>query len=146
MEETEFTNASESAKRPNFLTVLCILTFISAGLTSLVSLITPLFADTIIAFYETNPAFDETQKSEIMLTVQAGWAYHAPTFLLALCSLIGATLMWQLKKIGFHFYASTNLALLFLPMLMLNLAVSWMGIAVTIAFIAMYATHYKLFT
>ncbi|MBA3705888.1 MAG: hypothetical protein H0W84_08325 [Bacteroidetes bacterium] len=143
MEQNEITNGTEPATRPVFLKVLCILTFISTGAGCLISLITPLMADTIVAFMQSSEAYDEIKMAEQIRVLQAGWNYYAPMFLLSLISLIGAILMWNLKKIGFHLYTSANLALLFLPMLILGVAVNWGGILLTVAFITMYAVNFK---
>ena len=143
METIDISHEIEPVKRPTFLTVLCILTFISAGLGCLFSLITPLMADTIIGFLEKSPNYDEVQMGETIKVLQAGWNYYAPSFLLALISLVGALLMWNLKKIGFHLYTSANLAMMFLPMVLLSTPISWAGIIFTIAFIAMYAANFK---
>jgi hypothetical protein len=145
METTDMTNSNETepVKRPTFLTVLCILTFISAGLGCLFSLLTPLLADTFVEFLQNSPNYDEIKMADTLKVLQSGWGYYAPTFLLALVSLVGAILMWKLKKIGFHLYASSNLALLFIPTLILGVAISTAGIVLTIGFIVMYAVNFK---
>ena len=87
------------------LTVLCILTFISAGLGCITNLFTPLMADVMIEFLKIQPYYDEAAMSDVIKILHAGWAYYLITFLFTLSSLIGAVFMWNLKKIGFHFYA-----------------------------------------
>jgi len=143
METLETTNGTEPVKRPIFLTVLCVLTFISSGIGCIFSLFTPVFADAFIEFLSSNPNVDEAQMADTVRVLQAGWGYYAPAFLLALGSLAGAMLMWNLKKIGFHFYAASNLALIFLPTLVLGLPISWFGVVLTAAFITMYAVNLK---
>ena len=136
-------NETEPAKRPTFLTVLCILTFISAGLGCLFSLITPLVADTFTDFLQNSPNYDEAKMADTIKLWQAGWGYYAPTFLLVLVSLIGAILMWRSKKIGFHLYTSSNLALLFIPTLIIGIPISIAAVVVTVGFIIMYAANFK---
>jgi hypothetical protein len=143
MEELENINEMEAEKRPSFLTVLCVLTFISAGLGVLSSLVTPLFADTFINFLKSNPSYDEATMSDTIKMIQAGWGYYLFTALLAGGSLTGAILMWNLKKIGFHVYALSNLALLFVPTLVLGIAISSFGIFLTVVFIGLYALNFK---
>jgi hypothetical protein len=143
MEEIKISNENEAPKRPTFLTVLCILTFISSGLGCLSALITPLFSDIIIGFLKSTPNYDETVMGQTISLLQAGWLFYLITFVLALCSLIGGVLMWNLKKIGFHFYALSNLGLLFVPMLILGMPISWEGILFTSSFIALYAVNFK---
>lgn len=143
METEEITNENGVQKRPTFLTVLCILSFISGGLGSLSALITPLFSDLMIEFLKNSPNYDETLMEETIMLLQAGWGYYLITFVFAMCSLVGVFFMWKLKKIGFHFYALSNLGLLFAPMLMFDMAISWAGIFLTASFILLYAVNLK---
>lgn len=143
METEKITNENEIPKRPVFLTVLCILSFISAGLGSISALITPLFSDLMIEFLKNAPNYDETLMGETIMVLQAGWGFYLITFTLALGSLTGVFFMWKLKKVGFHFYALSNLGLLFAPMLMFSTAISWAGIFLTASFILLYAVNLK---
>jgi hypothetical protein len=141
--EEELSNQN-IAKRPLSLTILCILTFISAGMGIISSLITPLFSDVMIEFLKSNPKVDEKMMDEPIHLLNAGWGYYMLTLLFVLGSLTGAILMWKLKKTGIHFYALSNLALLFVPTLMLSIPLNWMSILLTSGFIALYASHLKL--
>lgn len=143
MEEIEKNNETTALQRPTFLTVLCILTFISSGIGSLSALFTPPFSEVMVDFVTINPGFDETMKADLIKVLQAGWGYYLITFILAMGSLTGAILMWNLKKIGFHFYALSNLGLLFVPVVLLGMATSWGSILFVSCFIAMYAIHLK---
>ena len=143
MEEIKLSTENEIPKRPTLLTVLCILTFVFSGLGGLWDLITLFFSDKIIELLKSTPNYDEAVMGQAITLLQAGWAFYLISFTLTLCSIIGATLMWQLKKIGFHFYALSNLGLLFVPMLMLNITISWEGILLTSSFIALYAFNFK---
>lgn len=141
MEQLE--NNNEVQVRPQFLTVLCILTFISAGFGSIGSITTPLFSDMLVAFLQSNPNVDEEAMEMAMKTIEAGWGYYIFLFVLSLGSLTGAILMWKLKKIGFHVYSLSNLAQLFVPTLVLGVSISWGGIFLTVAFISLYALNFK---
>lgn len=143
METEEIANENDVLKRPTFLTVLCILSFISGGLGSLSALITPIFSDIMIEFLKNSPNYDETLMEETIMLLRAGWGYYLITFVFAMCSLVGVFFMWKLKKIGFHFYALSNLGLLFAPMLMFDMAISWAGIFLTASFILLYAVNLK---
>lgn len=143
METKEITNENEVIKRPTVLTVLCILSFIAGGLGSLSALITPLFSDIMIEFLKNSPNYDETLMDETIMLLQAGWWYYLIIFVFAICSLVGVYLMWTLKKIGFHFYALSNLGLLFAPMFMFDMPISWAGIFLTTSFILLYAVNLK---
>lgn len=143
MEEITDGNEIQAPKRPGTLTLLCVLTFIYSGIGILAAIFTPLFADSMVEFMLSNPAYDEATMSETIKVLQAGWGYYMLTLVLTLGSLTGAILIWKLKKNGFHFYAFSNLALLFIPSLVLGLAISWAAIFITAAFIGMYALHLK---
>lgn len=143
METEEIANENDVLKRPTFLTVLCILSFISGGLGSLSALITPIFSDIMIEFLKNSPNYDETLMEETIMLLRAGLGYYLITFVFAMCSLVGVFFMWKLKKIGFHFYALSNLGLLFAPMLMFDMAISWAGIFLTASFILLYAVNLK---
>ena len=144
MEEIEKGGQFTVPERPNFLTALCILTFISAGMGSMSALMTPPFSDLLVEFVNINPTFDESVKAEVVAVLTAGWGYHFPIFVLSACSFAGAILMWNLKKVGFHFYALSNLLLLFVPMLILGTVVPFGNILFTASFIGLYAIHLKI--
>jgi hypothetical protein len=131
MEELEIKNETESNKRPPLLTLLCVLTFISSGLENMFSLIIPLFPDEMVQFIKNSPGYDEVGMSYVLKIIFTA------------CSLVGAILMWKLKKIGFHFYSLSNLALLFIPTLLLGMSISSLAIILTICYIALYAMNLK---
>ncbi len=143
MGTTEILNENGTPKRPTTLSVLCILTFISSGLGCLSALLTPVFSDVMIEFLKSTPDYDEVVMNEAIIILQAGWGFYLISFTLGLGSLAGAVLMWKLKKTGFHFYALSNLGLLFAPMLMFSMAISWAGILLTTSFILLYAVNLK---
>lgn len=139
----EQTPNNEEIKRPRSLTVLCILTFIFTGLGILSSIITPLTATAVKEFLLASPGYDEEAMRESMRLLEAGWGYYLTTLLFTAGSLTGAILMWNLKKLGFHFYAFSNLVIMFVPMLFLNITISWFAIFFALAFISFYAFHLK---
>ena len=137
-------NENEPLKRPPFLTALCILTFIASGMECISSLVTPLFSDLVIDFLKSGqPKYDEAAMNEAIIQLKAGWGYYSIKFILSAGSLTGAILMWQLKKIGFHFYALSNLLSLFVPFLILHLEIGLPSIMLTASFIALYALNLK---
>jgi len=143
MQTQELMNENETPKRPTSLKVLCILTFISAGLSSISALATPLFSDVAIEYLKSLPNLGEAELNETITVLQAGWGYYLIIFVLLLGSLTGAILMWKLKKVGFHVYSLSNIALLFPPLLMFGIAISWAGILLTASFILLYAVNLK---
>jgi hypothetical protein len=143
MEEMENVENVQASKRPGTLTLLCVLTFIYASLGILASIFVPLNQEVMTQFLLSSPNYNEAQMADTLKTIQAGWGYHALNLILASASLTGAILMWKLKKLGFHFYAFSNLAILFVPPLLIGLAISWAAIFITFGFIGMYALHLK---
>ena len=139
----EIISGNEAPKRPVFLTVLCILTFVAGGIEFISALFTPVFAEQIIELFKSAPNYDEVAMSEAITILRAGWTYYLIRAVLTLGSLSGAILMWKLKKTGFHIYALSNLIALFVPMLMFSIAIGWSSILVTACFIALYALHLK---
>lgn len=143
MDDIQNDNSEEGAKRPRSLSTLCILTFIYTGLGGLSAIITPLMADVIKEIILSSPDYDQETIRASLSVIQAGWPYYLTTLLFTLGSMAGAILMWRLKKMGFHFYAFSNLALLFLPMLFLGITISWYAIFFAMSFICFYAFHLK---
>lgn len=143
MEEFQNENSEEQVMRPRSLSFLCIATFIFSGLGVLSSVITPLFADVLKQYMMSDPNYNEAMMADNLKVIEAGWGYYSITFVLTLISVIGAILMWKLRKIGFHFYAFSNLALLFAPTLVLGITISWYAIFFTLSFLGLYAFHLK---
>jgi hypothetical protein len=143
MNEIELNSEKEIKKRPTSLTVLCVLTFITSGAGCISALLTPVFSDALIEVLKSTPNYDDAFLSETIKLLKAGWGYYILLFLFTCSSLIGAILMWKLKKIGFHFYALANLAILFLPTFFLGMVISWSGILMVAGFIGLYAFHLK---
>jgi hypothetical protein len=104
----------EQAKRPVFLTVICILTFIGSGMNLLSSLLTAVAFDAIM------PIMIELAQKMKLPGVEA-LEMTTPGFLtgnalLYGISVAGAILMMRLRKIGFHFYTIAQILLVIFPM------------------------------
>jgi hypothetical protein len=130
-------------KRPVFLSVLCILTFVSTGFSILGCLIIPSMADFMIEVAKQTPSYNEAAYRDVILIWRAGWGFYLVLLVLTAFSLTGAILMWNLKKIGFHFYTIANIFIFYLPIMWLGLPFSIGGAFFPAAFIGMYALHLK---
>jgi hypothetical protein len=141
--------------RPQFLKILCILTFIWSGIMILVYLV----GSFCLAMSEETMAVVIDKMSESNPNIQIenpGEFIHeiGKISLICLClniaSLVGAIMMWNLNKVGFFIYAVAELATNFLGVNM-NAGVEGeksygmliFTILVDIAFIIMYAIHLK---
>ena len=144
METLETNNNTTPVERPGPLTALCIFTFIYSGLFAIVSFFVPMVSDVFVQFLEMAPAPDPEQHARALEVVTAGWFYHFTSCILACISLYGAFMMWNLRKQGFHYYALANLALLFVPTLVLGISVNTEAIILTIVYIGFYAVFLKI--
>jgi hypothetical protein len=129
-------------QRPLLLTVLCILTFISTGISILSSLTIPLLSDVTVELLKM-PQFASEANPEVIKVIQAGWGYYMIILLLSSVSLTGAIMMWNLRKNGFHFYTISNILLFYLPILWFGFPFSILSAFFPAAFIALYGMHLK---
>ena len=119
----------EKPVRPTFLTVLCILTFIGSGwglINNLfqLAMFTPerLVAQiqqiTTMAGTETQPSWVSSMLSSslevLQTTIMHGKAIYSLAALCAVISLIGAFMMYKLKRNGFYLYAVAQIGQLFI--------------------------------
>jgi hypothetical protein len=142
MEENMNTVNVEAKKRPTFLTVLCILTFIGSGLgvlSGLIMLIAAGMSDTL----STIPFLGNAVEAASV----GGTTYTIISLLLSITSLYGAISMWGLKKMGFYLYLIAQILMLIIPFIFLPTLVAMagfiVGIIFTAAFIIMYAVNLK---
>jgi len=127
-EELKTEVQEELKKRPVFLTVLCILTFIGSGLGLLFALLAIVAAGTIQGLLESIPGMGAVPGTGMFKLVLA--------VVLSAASLYGAVMMWQLKKIGFFLYVAAQVV-------MLIIGFTIMGLIFTALFIVLYALNLK---
>ncbi len=125
-------------KRPQLLTILCILTFIGSGLG-------------VFGFFMVAVNYENTM--EIMHNVyanmpEAAFLLNAPrdffliSFVLSATSVLGAIMMWNLRKIGFHLYTSSQLIYLVVPFIYFGGETNpIMNIILTALFVYLYARN-----
>ncbi|MCB9335039.1 MAG: hypothetical protein H6586_02760 [Flavobacteriales bacterium] len=131
MSEETTQATAETGKRPGFLTVLCILTFIGSGLGLLGGLLMTIGMGSIMGSIPGMGA-----------AMGGGTAYFAIGTVLAAASLYGAIQMWKLKKQGFFIYAGASVVGIILP-LIFGLPFSAMGAIFPILFIVLYYLNVK---
>ncbi len=119
-------------KRPVFLTVLCILTFIGSGLGLLSSLLMIAGVGALSSYLGSFGGI-----------AAGGTAYFGVSALLAAGSLFGAIMMWKLKKTGFYLYVAANIIAAILPMVWLGSAFAILGFIWPVIFIVLYAINLK---
>jgi hypothetical protein len=104
-------------KRPQFLTVLCILSFIMCGFT-FVSGVYGIIANTpekmqenIEKMREVSPEFADQMEQQVIAMQESTYGQIAPylNFVYVLLSILGVLMMWKLNKKGFYFYLGGEL-------------------------------------
>lgn len=123
------------------LTFTCILTFIGSGVSAFSFLVLYLLFDQLPAVAETNPFPDEAQQMfQVIINTPKQFFLIMP--LLSLISLLGAVFMWKMKKLGFHFYTSSQLLMLLVPFFMVQgYTVPLSSALLTAAFIGAYGIN-----
>jgi len=138
---------------PQFLKVLCILSFISCGLWILLYSIGAfclgLNENTIAGFWdkvvETNPQFENVDPIQFFHDFGLVCVY---SLIANIFSLIGVIMMWRLEKIGFFIYAAAELIANFFSLKTSGMEEKSSGgtiffVALDIVFIVLYAMNLK---
>ena len=151
----------EPERRPEMLTVLCILSFINAVYNGIVNFISFAFYDSFVALLEQmrngEGMFEEmaeqvgdnweTMTDAASLAFSVGKAYYFIEMVLFIASFIGVFMMWRMQKKGFHVYAISQILMLITASIFV---ISKVGggfplgsVLMTVLFILMYLGHYK---
>ena len=133
---------SEIPPRLTFLRILCITSFIGSGLGFISYLFCGIFFDSLGPAIDASPF---TMQRDLMKVLMAAgrWFFLLNAIFFGL-SLFGAFQMWHLRKVGFHFYAMSQIALMIVQLLYISGSVETIPQAmITGIFILAYATHLK---
>lgn len=128
-----------TAQRPTFLTVLCILSFIGAG----ISIIMLLLAAAAMGVIEAGVAGAEAQGAVVESQTGGIWLWVGISVVLSIVSLVGVIKMWKLQKSGFMIYAGASVAGMIVSVIMSGFGPAIFGILVSAAFIVMYQLNTK---
>jgi hypothetical protein len=112
MEETQQIQ-EQKPRRPQLLTILCILTFIGSGISAFGFFIVSVDFETSIKLLKAVYA----DMPETAIILQAPHDFFIISFFLSAFSILGAVFMWNLRKLGFHIYTSAQLIYLVVPLL-----------------------------
>ena len=150
-ETTNSSGTAEAGKRPVFLTVLCILSFIAAGFGILgyITAITAMGAASAITSgmsgLEGMEGMSEAMES-VGPSMGMTWAYIIVGFLTTIVALVGVLKMWKLKAQGFMLYAGATVVSIIMGIVYSGFGASIAGIVIGGAFIAMYYINKKHMT
>lgn len=132
----------EDIRRPQALTVLCILSFVWG----VISLLANGFM--FLTIEEWRLAYDEgmfemfkdqLELESIQLMLNANPLFYLFQAILFMFSVIGVYMMWSLKKQGFHLYAIAQILMLIIYKVFLPSApFPLLPLAITITFILLY--------
>ena len=142
MEKPTFID-NRKKKRPEYLTLLCILTFIYSGMQALSNIVIYSNKDYIIK------SLDESsfKLEDIQPLLDMPSDFFLLSFLFYSISLAGALFMWNLKKLGFHIYSLAQIALLFTISIYNPFNTTPIAdILITSLFIFLYYRHLKFMT
>lgn len=149
MEEINEYTTAETPKRPDFLSVICILSLIWEGLVLLLCIaalcLSGFIFNALRNFMDTDryEQLSEMQRQGIDQLMSLGQGMF--TAVIGLCvlftaiSIFGVAKMWKLKKAGFYIYTVINGIMVILNLVQLNIFMAVIGIG----FIAMYGANLK---
>ena len=99
--------------RPPFLKILCIFSWISAGLSIISSSLYKIFSEKIAQSFDF--ITDDAAKEEIMLQMEFLDKNSLWIVVLYLGSVLGVYLMWNRNRNGFFIYSGVQILLVLLP-------------------------------
>jgi hypothetical protein len=140
----------EAPKRPQFLSVLCVLSGIWSSIIILSLFLCLIFSGTIFSSLETitsgengMPKLDSVQLEGIEKIIDLGkgkfMAIIAFAIIIYMTSLLGVIKMWKQQKWGFYIYAIVNGLGLFYDLY----SGSYFMSVITVTFLAMYFANLK---
>ncbi|MDR0982002.1 MAG: hypothetical protein LBM07_01995 [Culturomica sp.] len=141
----EFENDMEvKPKRPTLLTVLCILTFIGSGFSLIGQAITAFVGESFMSQITEIYAEQGVVDAETMTVAIDLAKVQAPYMIvLFIASLVGAIMMFMMKRLGFYIYSVAQVIILGLPMCF-GSKFDIFGLIITVIFIILYAKNLKL--
>lgn len=127
MDYSEFQD--EKPKRPNFLVVLAVLSYVSIGVGTLATLFSLISGPSSLEQQEQDEAqlyesiqlmrdsgmddmvemFETSAKQAVYINNEAFYSFNILNLLALIIGFIGVFLMMKLKKIGFHIYVAYSL-------------------------------------
>jgi hypothetical protein len=156
MDQTNM-NAGLPAKRPQFITVLCILTWIGCGIGLIASVMGYFAVQTAGAMMDVASASDPDAMSNMssmpgMEEAMNSMKYAGISLGIGILGIIlcfaGSMMMWKLKKTGFYIYVAGQIIPLVVSAVLIGASAFGgfalvMGAIFPIAFIIMYAVNLK---
>ena len=132
-------------ERPVFLKVLCILSWINAGLWILLFTFFKLFVNDEVASQAIEMQKTDEEKKSLEISLQFLEQTSLPFLLFYLISIVSVYLMWNMKKLGFMIYAPLHIVIILVPyfIVLFNLSEFIFSFLIASGFIVMYASNLK---
>ncbi len=129
-------------QRPQVLTILCVLSFIGSGMAGMSFLmIYSSYSEMMSALKDFSTQFPGM---DLILSARKG--FFLTGFVLYFLSFIGVSLMWRMRKAGFHFYTASQVFITFLPIFYIKgYPFPLFDVMFTALFIFLYSRFYRLF-
>ncbi len=144
MTTTDNTENNENT-RPDFLKILCILSFIGSGLSLVSNLLMFMTIDIVREYYQ-NGMFDFLEENmdlnvlDVLVSINS--TYFILQALVFSLAIYGTYTMWNLKKLGFHIYVIAQIILLILPQVFLpGLPFPTFELIISTIFVLLYAKN-----
>lgn len=130
-------NTQAAGKRPAFLTVLCILSFIGAGIVIIALLLGALAGGMVEA------AAGQVEAAGGEATVETGglWTLLIVQSILTIASLVGVIKMWKMQKQGYYIYVGASVAGIIAGIVLSGFAVG--SLLFPVLFIVLYGLNLK---
>ena len=159
--QEEYNIEHEPKKRPEMLTVLCILSFINAVWNGISNFFSFVFYDMFQSIFkqmsEGEGMFEDMAEQmgdswEIMvnassMTALIGRGYYFFEMALYIASFVGVLMMWKLQKRGFHVYTIAQILMLITTSVFVTAKIGggfpFGPVFWTALFVFMYYSHYK---
>lgn len=133
----------QKPQRPTMLTVLCILSYLGSGISGVT------FFTLWSSYKEIIPMLLDSGQllpgMELLLT--AGRTFFLTGAILYFFSFFGVSLMWRMRKAGFHFYVASQVLIAIMPLIYIDgfplPILEWL---ITAMFIILYSRFYRLFS
>ena len=128
--ETTMTAGVVATKRPTFLTILCILSFLGIGLSLVFGLKNYFDAAALAggsgATELEGTGIDSATYNDFMQSLGIDWGAMAKSYLIVTCLnvlvLVGVIMMWKRKKTGFFVYTAGEIAQCVVPFVLMGTA------------------------
>lgn len=144
-EMLDTTNAAP--KRPTFLTVLCILSFIGAGVSIVLLLLATVLAGAATAGTTMVDTSNMSAEGQAAMDAAQGaignvWLYLGLAIAMVVVSLVGVIKMWKLQKSGYYMYVGAAVAGIIVD-IAVGAGFTVGGLIFPVAFIVMYGLNLK---